>query len=272
MAGARRSARAFGKSDPIDASAVARAALREPNLPQAQLAGPERDVGLLVSHREDLVAERTRIQNRLRWVLHDLDPALEVPPRALKRYRWLTRVRDWLRLREPTVQVRVATRLVARCEELSAEVNDLEAEISELVRLLVPELLALPGCGALTAAKIVAETAGASRFRTDAQFAMHAGVAPLEASSGGRSRHRLNRTGNRQLNAALHRLAVNQGRLHEPARIYLCRRQSEGLSRREALRCLKRHLARIVFNILRDKEAMTVSPQSMIATIGAATA
>src|SRR2546425_1011824 len=84
-------------------------------------------------------------------------PALEVPPRALKRYRWLTRVRDWLRLREPTVQVRVATRLVARCEELSAEVNDLEAEISELVRLLVPGLLALPGCGALTAAKIVAE-------------------------------------------------------------------------------------------------------------------
>jgi transposase len=84
MAGARRSSREPGKSDPIDALAVARAALRE-ELPVATLDGPDRDVRLLVDHREDLVAERTRAQNRLRWHLHELDPGSEPVARSLDR-------------------------------------------------------------------------------------------------------------------------------------------------------------------------------------------
>src|SRR6516225_6662140 len=85
MAGARKSARDFGKSDPLDADAVARAAIREgiESLPQARLSGSEREVALLLDHREDLVAERTRIQQRLRWLLHDLDPTLEIRERSL---------------------------------------------------------------------------------------------------------------------------------------------------------------------------------------------
>src|SRR5262249_11140018 len=98
----------------------------------------------------------------------------------------------------------------------------------------------------LPAAKLVGATAGAARFGNEAQLAMHAGTAPLPASSGKRNRHRLNRSGNRQLNCALHRIAINQGRWHPPARAYLARKQAEGKSRREALRCLKRHLARTV--------------------------
>ena len=82
MAGARRGARTRGKSDPIDARAVAQAALRHPELPEAHLAGIERDIRLLLDHREDLVAERTRMQNRLRWHLHDLDPTSAFPPEA----------------------------------------------------------------------------------------------------------------------------------------------------------------------------------------------
>jgi transposase len=97
----------------------------------------------------------------------------------------------------------------------------------------------------------VAEVASVGRFQSEAQLAMLAGVAPLDASSGRQRRHRLNRRGNRQLNLALHRIAVNQARLHAPARAYLDRRRAEGKTWREALRCLKRHLARIVFRILK---------------------
>lgn len=250
MAGARRGARERGKSDPIDAKAVALAVLREPGLPRAQLAGVEREVDLLVAHRDDLVAERTRIQNRLRWHLHDLDPAFEVPTGALDRWVWLKRVREHLRGFQQTTQIRIAQTQVDRCEELTREVKAVEAEVAALVQVHAPELLDLPGCGVLTAAKILAETAGVSRFGSEAKFALHAGTAPLEVSSGERRRHRLNRTGNRQLNVALHRMAVNQGRLHDPAKAFLARKQAEGKSRMEALRCLKRHLARVVFGTL----------------------
>jgi transposase len=259
MAGARRSARAYGKSDPIDARSVAVAALREPDLPEASLAGPERDVQLLLAHREDLVAERTRIQNRLRWHLHDLDPLFVVPPGALDRWVWLSRVRGRLAAFERSTQVRICLAQLERVEAITREVKALDRELESLVEAQAPELVDLPGCGTLTAAKIIAETAGVSRFRSHAKFALHAGVAPLEVSSGASRRHRLNRTGNRQLNLALHRVAVNQGRLHEPGRAFLARKQAEGKTRREALRCLKRHLARTVFRTLQrvDERTMT---------------
>jgi transposase len=106
----------------------------------------------------------------------------------------------------------------------------------------------------LTAAKLLAETAGARRLHSDAKFARLAGVAPVPASSGARIRHRLDRGGNRQLNCALHRIAVTQGRVHPPARDYLARKQAEGKSRIEAIRCLKRHLARRVWRLLIDSE------------------
>ncbi len=100
----------------------------------------------------------------------------------------------------------------------------------------------------------MAETAGAGRFASDAKLARLAGVAPIPASSGNRVRHRLDRGGNRQLNCALHRIAVTQGRVHPPARKFLARKQAEGKSRMEALRCLKRHLARRVWRLLVDSE------------------
>src|ERR1700683_2549782 len=97
MARTRRGARTRGKSDPIDALAVARAALREPDLPVAHLDGEARELRLLVDHREDLVGERTRIQNRLRWHLHELDPELVVPTGALDRFKVLTELEERLR-------------------------------------------------------------------------------------------------------------------------------------------------------------------------------
>jgi transposase len=265
MAGARRAARQRGKSDAIDALAVARAYLREPELPVAQLEGATRELRLLSDHREDLVAERTRIQQRLRWHLHELEPELELPAACLSRRCWLERLARRLARREQTAQVRICQELVSRCRELSRRVDELESEIAALVRAQAPALLELPGCGVLTAAKLLGETAGATRFATDSKLAMHAGAAPLPASSGARQRHRLSRSGNRQLNCALHRIAVAQGRVHPPARAYLARKEGEGHSRKEALRCLKRHLARVVYRTLRtieeEKMSSTTRPE-----------
>jgi transposase len=252
MAGARKGARSFGKSDPIDALAVARAALREPDLPEAELSGPALEIKLLVSHREDLVAESTRIHNRLRWHLHDLDPEFEIPPRRLSREVCLERLQRRLRRYPGELRARLCRELVRRAKELLRQQRVLERELESLVKAHAAPLLELPGCGPLTAAKLVAEIAGIERFKSDAQLAMLAGVAPLDASSGRQHRHRLNKKGNRQLNLALHRIAVTQARLHPPAREYLARRRAEGKTWREALRCLKRHLVRAVFKLLKE--------------------
>ncbi len=150
--------------------------------------------------------------------------------------------------------MKIARELVVEIRRRTRRAAELEREIGELVKAQTPELLALKGCGILTAAKLLAETAGAKSLASDAKFARLAGVAPVPASSGKRIRYRLDRGGNRQLNCALHRIAVTQGNFHEPARLYLEKKQAEGKSRKEALRCLKRHLARRVWKLLVDSE------------------
>ena len=259
MAEARRSSRRRGKSDPIDAEAVARAAIRHPDLPEARLEGPDREVRLLVDYRETLVSQRTAFQNRLRWNLHELDASIEVGLRSLDRLRVLADLERRLGVYEDTVLVRVALDEIVRIRELTLKARELEREIKVRMRMIAPSLLAVPGCAELTAGKIFGEVAGVDRFRSDAALALHAGAAPLEASSGERSRHRLNRRGNRQLNAALHRIAVTQLRIHEPAKLYVKRKMAEGKTKREALRCLKRHLARVVFNALSNMTTDTIN-------------
>ena len=252
MAGARKSGRERGKSDPIDAVAIARAAIREglETLPVAQLAGPELDVRLLVDHRERLVGQRTALINDLRWNLHDLWPEFEIPPRALIHRNWQDRVDRRLRRAEQTARVRIARDELRRIRELTRTITSLESELAALVAELAPGLLAESGCGVLTAAKLIGEIAGAARFATDAQLARAAGVAPVPASSGNTKRHRLDHGGNRQLNCALHRLAISKARLDPDAAAYIARKQAEGKTWREAIRCLKRHLARRVMRTL----------------------
>jgi transposase len=264
MAGARQSARTRGKSDPIDALAIARAALREPNLPVAEHTHVSRELKLLVDHREDLVAQRTQMQNRLRWHLHELDPMVDPVQRSLDRKVALDRVQAALQAMPSSIVRRIALELVADIRALTGRINALERELSDLVRQHAPRLLELPGCGVLTAAKIVGETANPARFRSEACFAMHAGVAPIPASSGRTHRHRLARGGNRQLNCALHRVAVTQIRLDGLGRAYYQRRREQGDTTMEALRALKRRLARVVFNHLRptDDAAAAVLPQA----------
>jgi transposase len=254
----RRRGRTRGKSDAIDALAIARAALQEPDLDRPR-AGEERlrELKLLVDHRDDLVDERRRCQQRLRWHLHELDPTLAVPLGVLDRSIWLERLGRRLARREQTTQVRIARDLLGRCRELTRSLLELDRDLQTRTRAIAPALIDLPGCGALSAAKLLSEIGPIDRFRSDAQLARHAGVAPLEASSGKQRRHRLDRGGNRQLNCALHRIAITQGRVHGPARAYLERKQSEGKSRREAIRCLKRQLARTVYATLKSESALT---------------
>jgi transposase len=216
------------------------------------LAGAELEVRLLLDHRDDLVAARSQSQQRLRWHLHDLYDDLDVPIGGLDRGVWLDRVAGRLRRSPQTARVRIARDLVTRIRADTRRIRELEHEISVLVDELYPQLVAMPGCGPLTAAKLIGEIAGADRFSTDAKLARAAGVAPVPVSSGRRDRHRLDRGGNRQLNLALHRLAVNRARHDPETAAYLARKQTEGMSRMEALRCLKRHLARRVLHLLRQ--------------------
>ena len=267
MAGARKSARTRGKSDPIDALAVARAAIREPDLPRAFLPGPEREIALLVNHRANLVHERTRACKRLRWLLHDIDPTLEPALRTLSNVTPLERLDRRLARRDATAAVRVARDLVAQIRRLSVRIDQLKRELAPLVRRHAPALLTLTGCGVLVAARILAEVANVTRFRTDAQLALYAGIAPLDASSGRQQRHRLNRTGNRQLNHALHIIAITQARIYAPARDYLARRRSDGKTTKEALRAFKRHLIRRVFGLLKThQQRPTIAIDAPIAT------
>ena len=261
MAGAREGARTRGKSDPIDALAIARAALREPDLPVAEHDQPSRELKLLVDHREDLVAERTRMQNRLRWHLHELDPEIDPPARRLGEVGVLDALAARLGEHHGMV-ARLAAELVADIGERSVRIRALEREITALVRQAAPALLELPGCGPLSAAKIVGETARPGRFRSEACFAMHAGVAPIPASSGRTHRHRLARGGNRQLNAALHRIAVTQTRLPGSlGQAFYQRRRAGGDTTMEALRALKRRLARVVFALLQPPTTSAAAPQ-----------
>jgi transposase len=266
MAGARRSSREPGKSDPIDALAVARAALREPDLPVATLDGPERELRLLVDHREDLVAERTRAENRLRWHLHELDPGNEPGPRSLDRRVVLDALAA--RLAElPGTVARIARELVTRIRALSETIEALEREIGRLVAGVAPTLLALPGCGTLTAAKLVGETAGIGRFRSAAAFARHNGSAPIPVWSANDERHRLSRQGNRQLNVALHRIAVTQMRIDKRGRAYLDHRRGAGDTKTEAIRALRRRISDEVYRRMRHDEHLRTTPRATLAAV-----
>ena len=263
----RRSSRERGKSDQIDAVSVARAALAAgiETLPTAALAGPELDIRLLVDHRERLVRTRVALNSTLQWNLHDLWPELTLPGGALFSKKWTTKIARRLARAEQTMRVRIARDELRRLRELTVAVDALEAEIADLVAQVAPQLLAEPGFGPLTAGKLIGEIAGAQRFTSDAKLARAGGIAPIPVSSGNTNRHRLDRGGNRQINTAIHRVAVTRARCHPETKDYIARKRAEGKTSKEALRCLKRHLTRRIWHLLQplDPAAPTVPSASI---------
>jgi transposase len=250
MAGARRGVRTRGKSDPIDALAIARAALREgvESLPTARLAGPEREIRMLALYRERLLDMRTRLSNELRWQLHDLWPEWELPAKALTQPGWQTKVASRLARAGQTTQV------LRRIRELSRATKDLYDKIAALVRKVAPQLLAERGIGVLLAAKFIGEIAGIDRFISDAQLARLAGCAPIPASSGRSDRYRLDPGGNRRLNSAFYMLAIIRISQDPRTAVYLAKQRANGKTKREAIRSLKRHLVRRVYHLLRTPD------------------
>jgi transposase len=256
MGSSRKGERERGKSDPIDAQAVARAVVKDgvERFPVAYLDERAMEIRLLFDHREDLVKERTRAQNRLRWHLLELCPELEagLGRGALSAPRQLERLDRKLRRLAPSVRLRIAREQLAHIRALTRQADQLEAELAVLIRSYRPKLLEEQGCGALTAALMIGRTAGAERFASDACFARQSGSAPIPCSSGQKSQHRLDRGGDRQLNRALHTIAITRASRDPATKEYLERKRAEGKTDKGALRCLKRYLARRFWRLLAE--------------------
>ncbi|MDO5619157.1 IS110 family transposase [Kocuria sp.] len=258
MARQRAAVRTRGKSDPIDALSVARAMAREEDLPIAFTDEPAREIKLVLARREDLVAERTRVINRLRWHVHELDPELDPAPRALIHRPAQARVWAVIEASDGIV-AEIAGMVLADLQRLCLAIRQLDTRLRVMVSQVEPVLLDIPGCAQLSAAKIIAESAGIKRFSTESKFAMYAGCAPIPVWSGKtEGRVRLNRGGNRQLNCAIHRIAITQVRLQGPGKEYYERLRGQGKTVMEALRCVKNAIARRIWRALTRAHAQAI--------------
>src|SRR4029453_6544672 len=162
---------------------VARAVLREPDLPVAAHDEASRELKLLVDRRDDLVGERTRMINRFRWHLHELDPALDPSPRSLDRASIRSHLTEQL-ARFNGIVAEMARDVLDDIERATAKINSLDKRITASVEEQAAGLIGLQGCGALTAAKIIGETANVDRFRSEGCYAQYVGVAPIPVWSG----------------------------------------------------------------------------------------
>jgi transposase len=234
------------KNDPLDAEAAARRLLSGKALPRPRQAGAEREqLRLLLSERRSCQQARLQALNQLKAALVTLDPPLRAKlsrpaPAALNRQPLVRRTRLLAPLR----------RLSSRIEQLERELAEVDAELDQLTEALCPQLLAQAGVGPVCSAQLLVSTADPSRLHSEAAFAALAGVSPIQASSGAIKRHRLNRGGDRQLNWALHMTALNRIRHHGETRAYYHRLLSNGKSKREAIRIIKRVLARRLYRTL----------------------
>jgi transposase len=237
------------KTDLADACSVAAAALHHRRLRPVALEGHTVAFRLLSDRRDDLVAERTRILSRLHVLLADLQPG------GANRELTAARAAALLRRVHPITAVDVQRKRIAR--ELLADVRRLDRQVksaSQAIRQAIREhgttLTEVYGVGPVLAAKLLGHTGDITRFPDRDHFASYTGTAPVEASSGDVRRHRLNRGGNRQLNTALHLIAVCQIRDPSPGQVYYQRKLAEAKTPEEARRSLKRHLANVVYSHL----------------------
>jgi transposase len=248
---------AKGKDDVIDAIAAARAALSGQRVRLAK----DRN-GQVEALRVLRTTRKTAVRCR-RATLQQLHNTIVAAPDDLRElHRHMTKMQllrtlaasrpDRVGFRDPTTATKIALKSLARrVLELNDEIFDLDQLIEPLVQELAPTLLDLPGVGVESAGEfLVAAGDNPERLTSEAAFAMLCGASPIPASSGKTTRHRLNRGGNRQANSALHMIVVCRMRIDDRTKVYVKRRTAEGLSKREVMRCLKRYLAREVYQVL----------------------
>jgi transposase len=244
-----RRRRAKGKSDPIDAVAIARVVAAEDTLPSARRTVLLSDLKLLVDHRDQLVRSRTQVANRVHADLVILRPGYEAVVPNLRARRHVRKARSLL-AKDRSVRAELVRHRLADILRLEAEIAEADRRIADKLGEVDTTLTQIPGVGPFIAAKILGEVGEVSRIRSKASFALLSGTAPVIASSGQTHRHRLNRKGNRQLNWALHYIALVQSRTNADAKVYLARQRESGKSHKEAIRCLKRHLSNVVYRHL----------------------
>jgi transposase len=248
------------KNDDADAVSVGIAALTSPTLNTAHIDPQATALRAIVDHRDDLVKIRTQTVNRLHVVLTHLVPGGAARNLTADRAAELLR---GLRLRDPAAKTlrALATDLISEVRQLDRRITKAANDIQTAVSASGTALTHLYGIGTLTAAKILAHVGDVHRFRSAAAFATYTGTAPIEVSSGEVKRHRLSRAGNRQLNCCLHVMAIIQVRQDTPGRAYYLRKRSQGKSHNEALRCLKRRLADLVYReLIHDATTQKAGP------------
>ena len=244
------------KNDTIDAVRAAREALGEEHHAQPRSGEGRAALAMLIAARRSAVKAAADAQ-------HQLDALIVTAPQVLRdRFESCTSAQVLTRAAglhlEPDFDLETRTaaevlrRLARRCRDLRAEANDLRTAIGQLVRALRPELLDVFGVGPVVAGIVLCSWSHPGRFRSEAAFAKLAGAAPIPASSGLTTRHRLDPSGDRQLNFALHTVVITRLRTEERTRAYAERRRSEGKTDREIKRCLKRYVARELFRLLEN--------------------
>jgi transposase len=239
-----------GKTDPIDAIAIARIAARETSLPPVRLTiGPAADLRALMDYRDQLVTERTQTANRVHAELAGLRPGYQHLIPSLSSPKRLRDVSELLH-DDRSMRADLVRRRVARMTAIDTELAPLRKQITAAVDATGTSLRTIYGVGDLIAARILAEVVDVRRYPNRHAFASANGSAPIPASSGRTVRHRLNRGGNRRLNRCLFTIALTEVRADTEGRAYYARKRAEGKTNREAMRCLKRRLSDLVFNTL----------------------
>ena len=249
----RRSGPSRAKSDQLDAIEAAREALGQPRHAAPRAAGEREALRVLINTREGAVLARTAAINQLRALIVAAPEPLRGSLRGLSFAELVTRcARLRPGARDATTRASgLALRSTARrITALSNEARQLTREITQLVDSTAPALLDEPGVGPISAARILIAWSHRGRFHSEAAFATLAGTSPIPASSGQTIRHRLNRGGDRQLNRALHTIALSRRATHRPTRDYIDRRIRDGKTARDINRCLKRYLARHLYRLL----------------------
>ncbi len=256
----RQARRRHGKSDPADAEAAARATLSENaiGIPKSQ-DGAVEVIRILRLERRSAIHARTQAANQLHAIVSTAPEPLRAALRELSfaaLVQRARRLRKVVPLDAVSATEHVLRGLAGRWEQLDREVGILDKHLERLVKKSAPDLIALRGVGIdVAGALLVAAGDNPERLANEASFASLCGVSPVDASSGRQHRHRLNRGGNRDANRALWVVALVRMRCDPRTRLYVARRTSEGLSKPEILRCLKRYIAREVFKILRASAA-----------------
>jgi transposase len=240
------------KSDPIDAAAVARAAIAKPGLDRHRIDQQVRELRVLVDYRADLVKRRTMAINQIKaqlniWLGHT--------PGDLTRARNLTSLTTLMRTEQLGSHVRQAlTDMASEIAGLNHRVRDLDTTIRELVTPLAPQLLQITGISHNSAAILIGEIGDITRFRTSARLARYAGCAPIPVYSADQPRHRLHRGGNRRLNSVLYTAAIVQKR-RTPAARQLLARHEPAKGSRGARRILQRHLIDVIHRAMTADQA-----------------